>query len=344
VKIMLNGIPGSGYVEVLNEVGKGAKEVSIVRVGPRILEAAKAAKLPVTVEGVLDAEELLLKSLRFTVFQGLLQELADTKRHTIVQTHASFRWGKALRPAFDWHLVRQLDPDVFVVLVDSWQDTWAWMQHDAQWRNQLSLEELLFWREAEVLLTRLMAEELEKDFLLVARSEGSRTLQDLLQHPKATRIYLSHPMTEAKTKDHVESLANNLRNDYLVFDPSSLSDRPFTGAKDPIPTRYGDVSVGADPARQRFLDDIVIGQMARIDYQFIDQTQVTFVYYFPDSPASTGVQSEMIYAKGTNKKVHTLWMRQGNPPPFVRTYSHDRIFLSEKEIIDFLRERYPTKH
>src|SRR5205807_2513746 len=98
--------------------------------------------------------------------------------------------------------------------------------------------EILFWREEEFLLTKMMAEELERDFFLVPRVEAAGFLEDLLVRPTATKIYLSHPMTGVKSKKGVKSFVTRLRQLYMVFDPSSMSDLEFSKLGQFVRTRF----------------------------------------------------------------------------------------------------------
>ena len=341
MRILLTGIPGTGYHQVLDKLKRQlGRKLEVYRVGRDILNTAKAQGLSVTHERVLDTEESTLHALRSSVSQALLMKMAQSKAHSVIQTHASFRWRHTLRPAFDWALVKLLNPDVCVNLTDNWQDIWGWLQHEPQWKDQLTFSELLFWREEEYLLTKLMADELSRGFFLVPYDSAIEVLSDLMLHPGAAKVYLSHPMTGAK--GGVRALANELKRHFVVFDPAALSDQEFGKIGATLSTRYGKIRAKVGKKEASFLDNVARGQIARIDFQFIDQTIITLAYYFRGSPTSAGVQSEMQYATGLNKDVYTLWLRKGSPSPFVKQYSAE-FFEEKKKIVRYLRGKYATK-
>ncbi len=351
------GITGSGRARYLEEVrglasGEG-RAVEMVDVGPSMFDKARELGVDIPGDKILDLDEIALRFLRATVFEGIVHR-ADgyggygSERDMYISLHMSFRWRKYIMPAFDYNYLNDVNPDIFVTIIDSIAnirrriDTHPELRH---WRERLTLKELLIWQDEEVFITNMVASILSKPFYMIpySRPYGDRPygklLRDIIydyevprglgERPRKRKAYLSYPMTHVKNvpdfverKDEfVEKLE---KNNIIVFDPMMVEDYALidaareAGGKDSVWVDAFNVEIPVSEIRDA--EDYIRDSTIARDYRFIDQSDMVIIFY-PTSQLSPGVLSEMIYGFTHMKRVYTYFTEK-DISPFLRNHSN----------------------
>ena len=118
MRVVVTGQVGVGKKPFLGRVAELAaqdgQELAIFNVGD--LMYAEAPDVPAG--RILDLPLGRLTALRRSAFKDILAA-AGRHNHVLVNTHATFRWRHGLFYAFDYDLMKALDADLYVVLVDN---------------------------------------------------------------------------------------------------------------------------------------------------------------------------------------------------------------------------------
>ncbi len=149
---------------------------------------------------ILDLPLSRLNGLRRSVFKDVLA-MCQAKRDVIVNTHATFRWRHGLFYAFDYDQMKQLDADLYVVLVDNVDRVHWRLARDGH--TDHTLKDLMVWREEEMLATELLGQIVRGHgrFYIIARTaddSGAEALARLVFRPQFKKVYLSYPMTHLR--------------------------------------------------------------------------------------------------------------------------------------------------
>ncbi|MHC4988426.1 MAG: nucleoside/nucleotide kinase family protein, partial [Planctomycetota bacterium] len=112
-----------------------------------------------------------------------LQRLTKSKEHEhiIVNTHATFRWRHGLFPAFDFYQMRQLNPDLFICMIDGVEPLHVRLNREHHIHH--TLKDLIVWREEEVLATQMAQQGTNEnaDFYILARGFEKSTIETFYQ-------------------------------------------------------------------------------------------------------------------------------------------------------------------
>jgi len=357
VILLGTGITGSGrarYLEGVRELASGeGREVDMVDVGPSMFDKARELGVDIPGDKILDLDEIALRFLRATVFEGIVHR-ADgyggfgSEKDMFISLHMSFRWRKYIMPAFDYNYLNDVAPDIFVTVIDSIAsirrriDSYPELRH---WRERLTLKELLIWQDEEVFITSMVASILSKPFYMIPYSKPygdrpyPRLLRDIIydyelprglgERPRKRKAYLSYPMTHVKNvpdfverKDEfVEKLE---KNNIIVFDPMMVEDYALIDAAREAGDRERvwvdafnvEIPVSEIMDAEEYIRDSTIAR----DYRFIDQSDMVIIFY-PTSQLSPGVLSEMIYGFTHMKRVYTYFTEK-DISPFLRNHSN----------------------
>jgi len=347
LRIVATGISGSGREEYLRKfvdfAGKKGIDVKLFSVGGMMFETARKLGMEIKEDKILDLSPSSLNFLRATVFEQIIRE-SENHENIVISTHACFRWKKHVFQAFDFHYLNELSPDMFITVSDAVLSTKNRLEHSSQWRNRLTLKDILVWRDEEILLTKSIADYRGKPFYIIPSSSPGETLFNLAFKPGSKKVYLSYPITHLENKEHSLARKNAFKEKLrklglTVFDPGEIEDAVLMEKLKELKTSGGDklaVSDGCEISI-REMEDVVedlLDQIVARDYQLIDQSDFLVVYYF--SPImSPGVLSEMNYGFSNNKKVFTIF--QGPESPFFNYYS-TKIFRTEEELIAFMEK------
>src|SRR6056300_1639526 len=115
--IVVTGMVGIDKKQYLAEVcayaGARGSDILLCNVG----EMMYAEAPDITSGRILDIPLPRLHSLRRSVIKDIIAKTKEHE-HVIVNTHATFRWRHGLFPAFDFYQMRQLNPDLFICMID----------------------------------------------------------------------------------------------------------------------------------------------------------------------------------------------------------------------------------
>jgi adenylate kinase len=330
MRVVCTGSSGSdrmGYLQAVQQLAdERGVSLEICNVGDMMLDKAQNIGSPVSREKILDLPASSLEWLRGTVFEEIVRKAASHE-NTVIATHTCFRWKKFLSPAFDAYYLSQLDPDFYVTIIDDYDQIRRRLEATDQWRGRLRLWEILVWRDEEVVITGILAQNFRKPHYLIARQEPPEILFDLMFRPERKRAYLSYPITaiEEEQPEQLENVGDflaELRKYLTVFNPLAMTELERARKL----RSKGDDEITDEITRM--LDDQTVAR----DYQFIDQSDMVIVFY-PVREPSPGVLSEVIHGFSHDKEVYMVFPYDISP--FLQYYCTE-IFKTGAELIEHL--------
>jgi adenylate kinase len=357
------GIDKKAYLaEVCELARQRGKDVQLYSIGDMMYAEAQ----DVAPGRILDIPRGRLDSLRRSVFKDII---AKAKSHDclIVNTHATFRWRHGLFPAFDFYQMQQLNPDMFICLLDGVEHLHLRLTNDHN--IQHTLKDLMVWREEELLATEMMRQGVnaQAPFYQLVRGTGQGTVEtfyQLLFEPQRKTVYLSFPMTHVanipSALAEIDAFRAELKKMFTCFDPADLEETglPYRAEQ---AAKEGKKGFELEALGQKFcleveeirgiLRDINTQIYAR-DFALIDQAQmiISFIPELPDGmPAlSSGVERELQHAHEAAKSVYVIWKPKKEPSVFV-TETATKVFRSTEELLAFFAKKAPkanssTKH
>jgi adenylate kinase len=303
---------------------------------------------------ILDVPLQRLHSLRRSVMKDVIAK-ARCAEHVIVNTHATFRWRHGLFPAFDFFQMRQLNPDMFVCMIDSAEALHVRLVSEHSIRH--SLKDLLVWREEEVLGTELMQRGTRDDaqFYCLSRGPGKgnvETLCRLMFEPHRKRAYLSFPMTHVMHLPgviaEIDGFRNLMKENFICFDPGDLEEAYLPCyARRAMDRGEDQLEVTALGRKVRFSADEVLqiegdinSQIYARDFMLIEQAEmiISFIPQLEDGRAaiSSGVERELQHAHEAAKDVYVIWTASADPSVFV-TQTATEVFRTIDQAVNFFK-------
>lgn len=357
--IFATGISGSGRLDYLMEVSRVSKgSIEVIDIGSLMFDKSKQLGIEIPEGKILDLDYFALNYLRAVTFEDLLKNIhkyrGNSKKDLIVSTHTCFRWKKHLTPAFNFFYLNQLNPDVYVTILDNVHYIWARLSK-SQWRGRLTLKDILVWRDEELFITEMLAQYQRKPFYVISRNEPPELLKDVIcrvekinKGKRALRAYLSYPITYMKGDPQwmveKDKIKKKLRDEgIIVFDPITVEEADIIGLAVEA-RKKGEKSVRFEMEGQQYsipLDQIetskedIYDQIVVRDYKLIDQSDIVIVYY-PITTLSAGVLSEINYSFTHNKEVYAVFPHEDLSPFF--SYYTTGIFHSVEELLSYLKE------
>lgn len=351
------GIDKKQYLaEVCDYAANRGNDILLCNVGDRMY----AESPDITSGRILDISLQRLHSLRRSVIKDII---AKSKEHThvIVNTHATFRWRHGLFPAFDFYQMRQLNPDLFICMIDGVEPLHVRLNREHQIRH--TLKDLIVWREEEVLATRMMQEGTNEEapFYILARGFEKSTIEMFYQlafEPARKKAYLSFPMTHVAGMPEVLSVIGEFRDSMksilTCFDPGDLEEAylPFyaqqarKAGRNTVEVEVLGEKVQLDAAEVQQIERDINSQIYARDFALIDQADmiVSFIPELDDGmPAlSSGVERELQHAHEAAKEVFVIWMPQKEPSVFI-TQTANKIFRAPAEALKYFEKQYEYK-
>jgi len=194
-------------------------------------------------EKILDRPRSALAALRKAVFEKITTEQvaieaseapAGLTYALCVFVHATFFWRHDIQIGTPFKPVEGLDPDFFVTVVDDLQRIARNLYRQKRWQD-LSLEEILWWRAVETTTTAAVASALGRPHYVLARDEDIRTLVNLIVHtpPEMKCVYASYPISHVGEEElkQSEDFIEELREHFIVFDPLKIRDVEYGRAQ-----------------------------------------------------------------------------------------------------------------
>lgn len=324
MKVFCSGISGAGASDYIAKVvdyakGKG-EEIKFFDVGKEVLNAAKRSGYPVTAAGVLDLDKRALTYLTLAAYETIAREVSN-HQNSIIDAHIHFCWRGVLTDSVKPEMVKALNPDIYVTLMDLAHPIMERLEADAAWQNQVKNEGLnktsiLHLQTTEVSTTKQWAAFFEKPMYVLPSKDSPDSLYKLAIRKEIEVAYVSFPITsfhdDPESQQKIDNFVDSLRRfkNLAIISPRALV-------------------LGTNPTKVESQHTV----MHDLEWLVGGSTQRIFVY-FPKNARSSGVHSEATKAKGSCKEVWFI-----GPPdmkdPFTDSTIHHR-FDSPDECIEKL--------
>ncbi|MBL9148912.1 MAG: AAA family ATPase [Phycisphaerae bacterium] len=315
---------------------------------------------------ILDLPLSRLTTLRRAAFKDVIAATTPARDHrnVVVNTHATFRWRHGLFAAFDFDLMKRLEPEMFICIVDNVEVVHHRLhqEHDID----ATLKDCMVWREEEILATELLADAMgcRNNFYILSRGRQTDTLETalrLITRPDMKKVYPSFPMSHVVDMPDVlaeiDSFRAELAKHFIAFDPGDvdeklLLERALAAARagedriDVTPHSFGGRS--GNPTLRVSVREVldiagdIDGQIYMRDFKLVDQSDM-IVSLIPELPGgvpglSSGVERELHHAFEHTKEVYVVWKPKKNPSPFI-TETATKIFRSVPEAMAYFESR-----
>jgi adenylate kinase len=323
-------------------------DLQIKNVGQMMYEKAEEGGFPIEEGKILDLPQFTLRSLRWSVFEDILRTIDDAD-HTIIDTHACFRWKKYIFDGFDYSYLSKLNPDIYFNVMDTVFSIKGRLELQKGWQGKHSILELLIWRDEDMALTRTFAEIQNKDFYLLFYADPPESMYRIAFERDVKKAYLSYPISFATPEQvkEVEAFRDELRKEIVIFDPLSIRDISWQTAAQALETQGKDVIAipfnvdGRKEHAQISIQEIheardfLMDQTVNTDFTLIDQSDFIIVDYYDPDIHSPGVNSEMQYAHDNGKDVYIYWPESKMSPFLERNIT--RHFTKQEDLIEFIK-------
>ncbi len=355
------GIDKKSYLsQVADLAGEQGETIKLYNVG----DIMYAEGRDVRPGRILDLPLSRLNSLRRAALKDIITA-SHSDSHSIINSHATFRWRHGLFPAFDFDQIEALNPDLFVCLVDNIEVVHHRLHRDHE--IDATLKDCMVWREEEILATEMMAQAFRKPFYILSRGRHiptTRTLFRMICRPHMRRVYPSFPMSHIVDMPdilkEIEDFRAALAEQFVTFDPADVDEKLLLDlaiaatrdARDFLdfqPHAYGGSrSAPTLRVKVREVMDIagdIDGQIYMRDFKLIDQSDM-IVSFIPELPGkdgagipglSSGVERELQHAWEHTKEVFVVWKPRKAPSPFI-TETATRIFHSVPEALAYFEQ------
>ncbi|MFH1589806.1 MAG: hypothetical protein ABIB43_04535 [archaeon] len=319
MKIFVTGISGSDATGYLHETKKLAdkhkKDFNIHSVGKMFLGYFnKINQLNYDHTKILNCAQVTKDMANGAVYEQILSKIKHEK-NSIIDTHATFFWNKGFERATNWYYIKELNPDMFVTVIDYELRTKARLDKHPAWSKQkISLNEVLFWQNVEVMMTQSIAQNMKKPFFVIPRTHSETTLYHLMFTPNVKKAYVSFPMSNLKKPENIARVNRFiplLQKYYVVFNPRSVE----------LSKDFNDVQAWQTTKRD-------------LDW-FIDQVD-DVVMLIPEPVFTQGGSSEVKEAHENCKNVYGIIPHYTGP---FEEIQFDEIFKNEEEFIEFLEKK-----
>lgn len=356
IRIIVTGQVGLDKAIFLERVVEFAKskghDVKLFNVGELMSKEAP----DIVSRRILDLPRQRLTALRRSVFKDILQTAAEGA-NVIVNTHATFRWKHGLFLAYDHHQIAELNPDLYVTLVDDLDAVHERLLREHEIDH--TLKDILVWREEEIVVTQAMAEAIAGygKALVLSRSNieiNAQSLYRLMFEPQRKRAYPSFPMTHVldlpDVLREIEDFRKTLATYFITFDPGDLDERRLLFEAGEATKRGEDrvtVEVNGHEVTMKVSDITQVAkdidaQIYARDFKLIEQSDmiVSYIPALPDGrPAlSSGVERELQHAFECTKEVFVIWPSEQMPSPFV-TETATHVFRSIDELLSYFKQQ-----
>ena len=350
------GIDKKQYLEGVCELAQSrGKEILLCNIGDMMY-----AEAPDIAEGrILDISLKRLHSLRRSVMKDIIAK-SKTVEHLIVNTHATFRWRHGLFPAFDFYQIRELDPDMYVCMIDGASALHLRLTDAHPIRH--SLKDLLVWREEEVLATEMMQMGTNEDaeIFCLARGEGRGTVETFYRlafEKERGKAYIGFPMTHVMDQpaliEEINGFRDEMKKCLTCFDPGDLeeaflpclAEKAVEEGRSHIEVTALGRRVSLETGEVLQIRSDINSQIYARDFALIDQADmiISYVPEMPDGRAviSSGVERELHHAHEAAKDVYVVWTPKADPSVFI-TQTATRVFSSTGEAVEFFGKKEPV--
>jgi adenylate kinase len=307
-----------GYIEeTLRIAKKNGKDLKYISLGALLMkELEDDLGAAFVAKNVLNIDQ----EFRALGMKNLIQKIkGQVKEHknVIISGHATFLWKKNFTNAFNWKYLKDINPDVFVTLIDNTERIKKRMSVSEQWKEQeMTSEQILAWQNVEVNVTDGWAQLLDKPHFIIPRSEARDVLYKLMFIPKAEVVYASFPMSNVKkeeVRESIDKFVSRLNKYFVVLNPRSIE----------LGEDFGDAE-----AAQTFLRDL---------RWFTGKANKIIVYFLPELVFSAGVLTEINHAFETTKEVWMIMPKRFYGP--FEKHMISEMFNTEEEFFKFIKKK-----
>ncbi len=350
-RVIFTGQSGLGKRSLLEELkncaesqGRNAQLFSIGRMMYEITkaESGRILKLP------LDRIELA-RSQAFHKIRDFIDQ--NPGSDVYIDTHATFRWEDGLFSGFSVQEMKQLAPDLCICFVADVDQVKLGLDN-ADFPLPLSLRDILFWREEEMLCSSLIAEIATCTQYVVPRRFRVEALFRLIYETDRRKLYISFPISRIPSelmRGEIEAFRKEFHalENCVIFDPMEVTEEPrLISALDKAISEDHEVQFIEVPSQDqlvklsvRELQDIrgyVDSRTRSFDYRMIGQSDavVAFVPEHEGSPyTAEGVTMEIAYALLVKAKpVYVVWPAGKKPSLMINP---EKVFSNVEEAVSF---------
>jgi len=319
----ISGSDRKGYLASFEDYAKkNGKKIKIYHVGQMMFDHAKAIGVNFTPENVLNAPPTVINAVRSAVFEKITGELPKElkKNHAVfINIHAMFFWKKVFVRAWDNHYVSQLNPDLFLAFVDDVISIKENLKDRKQWkRENLTLNDLLLWRNVDVEMTASWAEMVRKQFYNIPSKSNVKLLYRILFESHKEKVYAAMPLThftKPSEQKKVDEFIKKLEKYFIIIDPREIE--------------------LVEQWKSSMKTEGVLNQIVNRDLYWLIKQVDRVIAYFPKAVSSPGVVNELREAHETNKEAWLVYPKGAAISPFL-TYYSNMVFRGPDELFKFL--------
>jgi hypothetical protein len=258
--------------------------------------------------------------------------------------------------------MQELNPDLLICLIDTVNSIYHRLT--AKHTLDVTLKDIMMWREEEILATELLALALgrHEHYYILARGKSEpslRLLDQLVCQPELPKIYLSFPMSHVvgmpDVLAEIDEFRETMAQRYVVFDPAALDDRLLLDRAIEVVREGGGFVTSTihldDGSTTECTNSVkqileiagdIDGQIYMRDFQFIDQSDM-IISLVPELPSglpalSSGVERELHHAFEHGKEVYVIWHPSRPPSPFI-TETATQVVKTTQEVMEILDGR-----
>ena len=295
-----------------------------------------------------------VENIRHEVFLDILNRVSQVPEADIfVNTHATFRWKNGLFLGFTVDEIKELDGDLCITVVADVDQVKLGLTK-SDYPLDLTLRDIMVWREEEMLASELMASlPNECASYIVPRQMSTDALYRLIFQQEARKIYLSYPISSKQPKP-VQKAILHFRHRFrslksaVIFDPLDVTAEPKLLStvhkllrRNPKKRTVAITTLGQPLMLnvQEFedIEDHVPGQARAFDYRLIEQSDaiLALVPAHQGQPfRADGIVFEMAYAGYKGKDSYLVWPADEEPSLM---FDLERRFRSIREARNFFK-------
>lgn len=230
-----SGLAKRDYIEAVKTIAdRHDEKLEIFSVGQRMIaEREKATGEELNIDRILNLPYNELSLLRRLALSSIIEE-SKAMSNCVLDTHAVFRWRDALMPAFDIDQLRDFNPEMFVTLIDDFDNIYKRIQEKEEiiWKRQ-TIKDIVIWREEEIVMTDIIADLINADeakkvpHYVLTRSSEPEVLYKLMFMADQMKIYASFPISGMGEKElkETEDFRKTLSKHFIVFDPYTITEK-----------------------------------------------------------------------------------------------------------------------
>jgi adenylate kinase len=324
-----------GFVEDTVRIAKlNGKEVNYISMGDMLMDKLKSNRnITYNTNKILN----MPPEHRATHIEGIIKELKseiDKHEHNIITGHAVFYWKNVFTNAFNCNCLKDLNPDMYITLIDNAEKINQNMESSPQFHSQqYSTEKILAWQNVEVITTQTWAQYAQKDHFILPRHNSNGLLYKLMFHPEIELVYASFPMSHIKSQKTVERIDNfvkKLDERFATITPRSIELSKKFVKEDGSQTVLRDTSWWTSKVKK------VIAYYATDEDEILPPEEVKL-------PFSAGVWTEIKEGHDTTKDIYGIFPRKDHYGPFEEHYL-ENLFFNEEAFFKQLDKEGYKKH